>query len=57
MAHVFRLFLPFYRKWTRIPDNYEEIYQQALREMQQPDFVATWTYLTLWGTRTSARLS
>jgi ubiquinone/menaquinone biosynthesis C-methylase UbiE len=50
MAHVFRLFLPFCQRWTRIPSNYEDIYQQALKEMQQPGFVGTWTYLTLWGT-------
>ena len=38
-------------KWTSVPDDYEEIYQQMLTEMQQPDFVATWTLLTAWGTR------
>jgi hypothetical protein len=37
------------RKWTRLPDNYDEIYQQALVEMQQPDFVAQWALLTAWG--------
>jgi hypothetical protein len=45
------LFLPFFHKWTRVPSDYEETYQQALREMQQPDFVATGTLLTVWGTR------
>jgi len=24
------------------------LYQQALREMQQPDFHATWKLLTVW---------
>jgi hypothetical protein len=43
--------LPFFQKWTRVPSDYEEIYQQALKEMQQPDFVATWTLLTVWGIR------
>jgi hypothetical protein len=37
--------LSFYQKWTRVPDDY----QQALKEMQVPDFVATWTWLTVWG--------
>ncbi len=41
--------LPFLRKWTRVPDDYEEIYQQMLSEMQQPDFVATSSYLTARG--------
>ena len=51
MKHIFRTGLPFLRKWTRVPEDYEEICQQALVEMQQPDFVATWHYLTVWGTR------
>jgi len=51
MAHIFRLFLPFYQRWTRVPSDYEEIYQQALKEMQQPGFVGTWTLLTMWGSR------
>jgi ubiquinone/menaquinone biosynthesis C-methylase UbiE len=46
----YRTVLPFFRRWIRVPDNYEEIYQQALQEMQQPDFVATWNLLTAWGT-------
>jgi ubiquinone/menaquinone biosynthesis C-methylase UbiE len=45
----FRAIIPFLRKWTRVPDDYEEIYQQMLSEMQQPDFVATWNLLTVWG--------
>ena len=51
MRHAYRTFVPFLRKWTRVPDNYEAIYQQALKEMHQPDFVATWHLLTAWGTR------
>src|SRR5258707_2000320 len=49
MGQLFRTGLPFLRKWTRVPDDYEDIYQQMLREMHQPDFVATWNLLTLWG--------
>jgi ubiquinone/menaquinone biosynthesis C-methylase UbiE len=51
----FHLILPFFQRWTRVPNDYQEIYQQALKEMQQPDFVATWTWLTAWGTRLSER--
>jgi ubiquinone/menaquinone biosynthesis C-methylase UbiE len=43
--------LPFLRKWGKAPDQYEELYQQMLQEMEQPDFVATWDLLTVWGTR------
>jgi ubiquinone/menaquinone biosynthesis C-methylase UbiE len=43
--------LPFLRKWTRLPDDYEDIHQQMLMEMQAPDFVATWEVLTAWGNK------
>lgn len=54
--------VPFLRRWIRVPDDYEAIYQQMLHEVQQPDFVATWTMLTAWGEvtvkdRTSTPLS
>ncbi len=45
----FRTIVPFLRKWTGVPDDYEEICQQALSEMQQPDFTATTSLLTAWG--------
>jgi ubiquinone/menaquinone biosynthesis C-methylase UbiE len=47
----YRTALPFFRKWMRVPDDYEAIYQQALTEMQQPDFEATLELLTAWGTK------
>lgn len=50
VRHMFRTLLPFFRKWSHVPDDYEEIYQQALADIQQPGFVATWTLLTAWGT-------
>src|SRR5215467_7600832 len=46
-----RTLLPFCRKWSQVPDDYDEIYQQALRDIPQPDFVATWNLLTVWGTK------
>src|SRR5712691_394925 len=49
MRRFFQTILPFFRKWSRVPDDYETIYQQALSEMQQPDFVATSSLLTAWG--------
>ncbi|HEY3993447.1 MAG TPA: hypothetical protein VGM01_11260 [Ktedonobacteraceae bacterium] len=49
MKLVARTALPFLRKWTRVPDDYEAIYQQMLIEMQQPDFVAQWDVVTVWG--------
>ncbi len=49
MRRGFRTVKPFLQKWTRVPDDYEDIYQQALSEMQRPDFVATVDLLTAWG--------
>ncbi|HLZ63892.1 MAG TPA: class I SAM-dependent methyltransferase [Ktedonosporobacter sp.] len=49
MKHLFRTTLPFMRKWGRVPADYEAIYQQALIEMSQPSFEASWTLLTAWG--------
>jgi len=51
MKHVFRTIVPFLRKWTRVPDDYETIYQQALSEMQQPDASATLQLVTAWGNK------
>jgi len=45
---VLRQARPFIQKWGSAGDDYEALYQQALREMQQPDFHATWKLLTVW---------
>jgi len=45
----YRTGLPFLRKWIHMPDDYEELCQQMLYEMQQPDFIATWVLVTVWG--------
>jgi ubiquinone/menaquinone biosynthesis C-methylase UbiE len=47
----FRTVVPFLRKWARVPENYEVLYQQTLAEMQEPEFSATWRLLTAWGVR------
>jgi len=51
MMIAYRVALPFFQRWTRVPTDYQDIYQQALKEMQQPDFVATWRLITAWGTK------
>lgn len=33
----------------KVPDDYEELYQQMLQETAQPDFVAHGSLLTVWG--------
>jgi ubiquinone/menaquinone biosynthesis C-methylase UbiE len=50
IGHLFRTAAPFLRKWTKVPGDYDRLYHQTLEEMQQPDFVATWPLLTVWGT-------
>lgn len=47
--HAARTLLPFLRKWTQIPADYEELCQQMISETQAPDFVAVWRLLTAWG--------
>jgi ubiquinone/menaquinone biosynthesis C-methylase UbiE len=51
MALGFRLLLPFFHRWTRVPIDYQDIYQQALKEMRQSNFEATWRLVTAWGTK------
>jgi hypothetical protein len=49
MSRIFRTTVPFMRKWRNLPDDYDAIYQQMLTDIQQPDFVARWAFLTAWG--------
>ena len=49
MRQLYQTLLPFFRKWAQVPDNYQELYQQTLYDIQQPDFVATLRVLTVWG--------
>ena len=48
---IFQTLQPFLRKWTQVPDDYEQLYQQMLMQMQQPDFTLTTSILTAWGTK------
>jgi ubiquinone/menaquinone biosynthesis C-methylase UbiE len=45
----FQTIRPFLQKWGNVPKDYEVIYQQALSEMRQPDFLAVGNILTVWG--------
>jgi ubiquinone/menaquinone biosynthesis C-methylase UbiE len=51
MRLIFRTMMPFLRKWGQVPNDYEAIYQQALADIQQPDFVAEARMLTAWGSK------
>lgn len=47
--YLFRTNKPFLQKWTRMPGDYEDLYQQMLVEMEQPDFVASNKAVIAWG--------
>jgi ubiquinone/menaquinone biosynthesis C-methylase UbiE len=51
VQRIFRTMLPFLRKWIKLPFDYQEIYRQMVVETQRPDFVATQTLMTAWGTK------
>lgn len=51
VKYLYRTIKPFLQKWTRVPDDYEAIYQQMLNDMQQPDFVGRSNVVTAWGTK------
>jgi hypothetical protein len=42
---------PFLHRWIRLGDDYDEVCKQTQKEMQQPDFQATWQLLTAWEER------
>ena len=48
--HSMRTLRPFLKKYAPVPDNYDELCQQAQQDMQRPDFEATWRIVTCWGT-------
>jgi ubiquinone/menaquinone biosynthesis C-methylase UbiE len=50
-ALFFQTIRPFIQKWGCASKNYEGVYQQALAEMHQPDFLATINLLTAWGSK------
>lgn len=51
MAHIPSAITPFLTKWGRLPEDYDELCEQALYEMAQPDFVARWRMEVVWGRR------
>jgi hypothetical protein len=42
-------FRPFIQKWGCMSKDYDTICQQALQQIQQPDFHITYKLLTVWG--------
>lgn len=50
MRYFYRLIIPFLRRWIRLPENYDEIYTQAMEDMRQEGFLASWRFLIIEGT-------
>jgi SAM-dependent methyltransferase len=48
---AFRALRPFIGKWGCITKDYGAIYQKAIKEIRQPDFLAVGKILTVWGCR------
>lgn len=49
VTRMFQVTEPFLRKWTRVPDDYDALYQQMLSEIHQPDFRAGGELVIIWG--------
>jgi ubiquinone/menaquinone biosynthesis C-methylase UbiE len=49
VQYSFRTLRPFLQRRGYVPKDYETICKQAISEMQQDDFHATWHILTVWG--------
>ncbi len=49
MDYIFQMTRPFIQKWGGIPENYDALHRQCLKDMEQPDFFATWPHITAWG--------
>jgi ubiquinone/menaquinone biosynthesis C-methylase UbiE len=47
--YVLRTLRPFLQKWGCMIRDYNTIRRQVLKEIQRPDFCATWHLLTAWG--------
>ena len=56
MKLFFQTTRPFIQKWNSAAcKDYDAIYQQAIKEMSQPNFHGTWDVLTAWGSKPGPR--
>jgi ubiquinone/menaquinone biosynthesis C-methylase UbiE len=51
MMYLYQTGKPFMQKWGCTSEDYDALCEQALIEMQQPDFRVTWELLTAWGSK------
>jgi len=50
MKSFYMMIIPFLRKWIRFPENYEEVYRQALQGIREEGFEAIWGMVAVEGT-------
>jgi ubiquinone/menaquinone biosynthesis C-methylase UbiE len=56
MTLFFQTTRPFIQKWnSAATKDYDALYQQAVKEMSQPNFHGTWDVLTAWGSKPRPR--
>lgn len=50
---AFKLLQPFMLKWevVKTQEDMDDLYEQAMEEMQSKDFCGYWSLLTVWGTK------
>ncbi len=48
-AALLKAVRPFLERRGCVSSDYDELYQQVLNEIQQPDFEVTWTFHIVWG--------
>ena len=49
MDYIFQMTRPFIQKWGGIPENYDVLHRQCVKDMEQPGFSETWPHLNEWG--------
>jgi len=57
MRHGYQAMRPFIQKWTGISKKeYDALYHQFCKEMEQPNFCAIWPHVTAWGKKPLTRV-
>jgi ubiquinone/menaquinone biosynthesis C-methylase UbiE len=51
MKLLLQLLPVFWRRFTRLREDYDKLYIEACRELDDPDFTADWIQNTFWGSR------
>lgn len=49
MEKLYKTAQPFLRKWVKLPDQFEPLYQQLVEELRQPGFFLCGYLTTVWG--------